>query len=176
MNKKKSMKRSKVKIYVKSGKLEGYSINDSMKKRRSILKKLSKKSPYATIVKRLNVLAIYNKNRYPETTKKIQSDMSYLRKNNSMKKRSMKKRSMKKGSMKKTSMKKSSMKKSSMKKRSMKKPSMKKRSMKKSSTKKRSMKKPSMKKRSMKKGGVVCPCPRINRRMRNRYRCPDSMW
>jgi hypothetical protein len=156
MNKKKSAKRSKVRIYVKSGKLEGYSINDSMKKRRSILKKLSKKSPYATIIKRLNVLAIYNKNRYPETTKKIQSDMSYLRKNNSTKK--------------------SSTKKSSMKKRSTKKSSMKKRSM-----KKRSMKKRSMKKSSMKKGGVVCPCPRINRCMRNRcmrnrYRGPGSMW
>jgi hypothetical protein len=171
MNKKKSAKRSKVRIYVKSGKLEGYSINDSMKKRRSILKKLSKKSPYATIIKRLNVLAIYNKNRYPETTKKIQSDMSYLRKNNSMKKRSMKKRSMKKRSMKKRSMKKPSMKKPSMKKPSMKKPSMKKSSMKKSSMKKRSMKKG-----SMKKGGVVCPCPRINRCMRNRYRGPGSMW
>ena len=171
MNKKKSAKRSKVRIYVKSGKLEGYSINDSMKKRRSILKKLSKKSPYATIIKRLNVLAIYNKNRYPETTKKIQSDMSYLRKNNSMKKPSMKKRSMKKPSMKKRSTKKSSMKK-----RSMKKGSMKKRSTKKSSMKKSSMKKRSMKKSSMKKGGVVCPCPRINRCMRNRYRGPGSMW
>jgi hypothetical protein len=166
MNKKKSAKKSKVRIYVKSGKLEGYSINDSMKKRRSILKKLSKKSPYATIIKRLNVLAIYNKNRYPETTKKIQSDMSYLRKNSSTKKRSTKKRSTKKRSTKK----------SSTKKRSTKKSSTKKRSTKKSSTKKRSTKKRSTKKSSIKKGGVVCPCPRINRCMRNRYRGPGSMW
>jgi len=155
----KSSQKSKVRIYVKRGKLQGYSINDTIKSRRSILKKLLKKTPYGDIIKRLNVLAIYNKNIHPKTSEKVKSDISYIIDNLSKtsirkpKRSTMKKASMKKPSMKKPSMKKRSMKKPSMKKRSMKKPSMKKRSMKKrrSSMKKRSMKKPSMKKRSMKK-------------------------
>ena len=155
----KSSQKSKVRIYVKRGKLQGYSINDTIKSRRSILKKLLKKTPYGDIIKRLNVLAIYNKNIHPKTSEKVKSDISYIIDNLSKtsirkpKRSTMKKASMKKPSMKKPSMKKRSMKKPSMKKRSMKKPSMKKRSMKKrrSSMKKSSMKKSSMKKRSMKK-------------------------
>jgi hypothetical protein len=174
MEKKKSTRKSKVKIYTEKGGLKGpyrlstssvkgYSIHDTMVNRRSILKNLLLKTPYSTIIKRLNVLAIYNKNRYPETSSKIKRDMSFLQKTFS-KKRSVKKPSAKKRSVKKPSAKKRSVKKPSAKKRSVKKPSAKKRSVKKPSAKKRSVKKPSAKKRSVKKGGRtmkgMCCCRR----------------
>lgn len=111
MQKRKSTRKTKVKIYTEKGGLKEYSIHDTMVKRRSVLKKLLRKTPYSTIIKRLNVLAIYNKNRYPETFYKIKKDMSFLQKSRSMKKRSMKKRSVKKLSMKKPSMKNRSVKK-----------------------------------------------------------------
>jgi hypothetical protein len=175
----KSMKKkSKVRIYVKRGKLEGYSVNDSIKARRSILKKLLQKNPYASIIKRLNVLSIYNKNRYPETSKKVKSDISYiqkkyynlsktsLRKKYSPKRVSSMKKSISKKKKRVSSMKKSiskkkkrvSMKKSISKK---KRPSMKKRV---------SIKKSVSKKRSILKGGKyinTCPrCPFCMRGMR----------
>jgi hypothetical protein len=141
MEKKKSTRKSKVKIYTEKGRY-------TMVNRRSILKNLLLKTPYSTIIKRLNVLAIYNKNRYPETLSKIKRDMSFLQK---------------------TSTKKRSVKKPSAKKRSVKKSSTKKRSVKKSSTKKRSVKKSSTKKRSVKKGGRtmkgMCCCRRQCRGM-----------
>lgn len=153
MQKKKSTRKTKVKIYTKKGGLEGYSIHDTMVKRRSILKKLLRKTPYSTIIKRLNVLAIYNKNRYPETSSKIKKDMYFLQKTFPMKKPSMKKRSMKKRSIKK-------------------------RSMKKSLINKRSMKKSSMKKRSIKKGGkkmeIDC-CPRRGVCCRGNM-CRRALW
>ena len=115
MEKRKSTRKSKVKIYTEKGGLKGYSIHDTMANRRSILKKLLLKTPYSTIIKRLNVLAIYNKNRYPETSSKIKRDMSFLQKTFS-KKRSVKKPSAKKRSVKKRSVKKPSAKKRSVKK------------------------------------------------------------
>jgi len=103
MEKKKSTRKSKVKIYTEKGRY-------TMVNRRSILKNLLLKTPYSTIIKRLNVLAIYNKNRYPETLSKIKRDMSFLQKT-STKKRSVKKPSAKKRSVKKSSTKKRSVKK-----------------------------------------------------------------
>ena len=98
----KSVKKSKVRIYLKPGGLRGYRIKDTMKSRRSILKKLLQKNSYSSIIKRLNILSIYNKNRYPEISKKVKSDISFIQKNfynkSLSKKRSMKKRSMKKKS------------------------------------------------------------------------------
>jgi hypothetical protein len=111
MEKKKSVRKSKVRIYTEKGGLKGYSISDTMVNRRSILEKLLRKTPYSTIIKRLNVLAIYNKNRYPETSSKIKRDMNYLQKTFSVKKRSVKKPSAKKRSVKKRSVKKRSVKK-----------------------------------------------------------------
>jgi hypothetical protein len=150
----KSIKKSKVRIYLKPGGLKGYRIKDTMKSRRSILKKLLQKNSYSTVIKRLNVLSIYNKNRYPEISKKVKSDISFIQKNFYNKSLS-KKRSKKRSSMKKQmSKKRSSMKKRMSKKRS----SMKKRMSKKRMSKKRMSKKRSMKKRSsMKKGGLYCP-------------------
>ena len=108
----KSVKKSKVRIYLKPGGLRGYRIKDTMKSRRSILKKLLQKNSYSSIIKRLNILSIYNKNRYPEISKKVKSDISFIQKNfynkSLSKKRSMKKKSSmkKKKSIKKRSMKK----------------------------------------------------------------------
>jgi hypothetical protein len=137
----KSVKKSKVRIYLKPGGLKGYRIKDTMKSRRSILKKLLKKNSYSTIIKRLNVLSIYNKNRYPEISKKVKSDISFIQKNFYNKSLS-KKRSPKKQRSKKRS--------------PMKKQRSKKRSKKRSIKKQMSMKKRS-KKRSIKKGGLYCP-------------------
>ena len=137
----KSVKKSKVRIYLKPGGLKGYRIKDTMKSRRSILKKLLKKNSYSTIIKRLNVLSICNKNRYPEISKKVKSDISFIQKNFYNKSLS-KKRSPKKQRSKKRS--------------PMKKQRSKKRSKKRSIKKQMSMKKRS-KKRSIKKGGLYCP-------------------
>ncbi len=137
----KSVKKSKVRIYLKPGGLKGYRIKDTMKSRRSILKKLLKKNSYSTIIKRLNVLSIYNKNRNPEISKKVKSDISFIQKNFYNKSLS-KKRSPKKQRSKKRS--------------PMKKQRSKKRSKKRSIKKQMSMKKRS-KKRSIKKGGLYCP-------------------
>ena len=148
----KSVKKSKVRIYLKPGGLKGYRIKDTVKSRRSILKKLLQKNSYSTIIKRLNVLSIYNKNRYPEISKKVKSDISFIQKNFYNKSLS-KKRSPKKQ----RSKKRSPMKKQRSKKRSpMKKQRSKKRSKKRSIKKQMSMKKRS-KKRSIKKGGLYCP-------------------
>lgn len=72
--------KSKVRIYVKKGGLKGYKVRDPLDKKRAALKRLVKQYGYSTIIKRLNVIGIYNKNRYPEITKKVRSDMAYLRK------------------------------------------------------------------------------------------------
>jgi hypothetical protein len=156
----KSVKKSKVRIYLKPGGLKGYRIKDTMKSRRSILKKLLKKNSYSTIIKRLNVLSIYNKNRYPEISKKVKSDISFIQKNfynkSLSKKRSPKKRSLMK---KQRSKKRSLMKKQMSKKRSLmkKQKSMKKLSKKRSPMKKQMSMKKRSKKRSIKKGGLYCP-------------------
>lgn len=65
-------------IKLKKGGLMGYKINDPIQKKRQALDRLVKKDGYSTIVKRLNILAIYNKNRYPQYTRKIRNDISYL--------------------------------------------------------------------------------------------------
>ena len=132
----KSVKKSKVRIYLKPGGLKGYRIKDTVKSRRSILKKLLQKNSYSTIIKRLNVLSIYNKNRYPEISKKVKSDISFIQKNfynlSKKSKEKSKRKSISKKYSPKLSKKRSSMKKQRSKKRS---------SMKKQRSKKRSMKK-----------------------------------
>ena len=63
--------KSKVKIPVEKGALPGYTLKKSLKDRRVILVKLSKKTSWGTVVKKLNVLYIYNKNKHPETALKL---------------------------------------------------------------------------------------------------------
>jgi len=65
-------------IKLKKGGLSGYRINDPVKQKQQALDKLVKKYGYSTIIKRLNILAIYNKNRYPQYTAKVRKDISYL--------------------------------------------------------------------------------------------------
>ena len=64
------------------GGLYGYHIDLSAKKRRSILHNVLRKreATYSEVVKRLNVLVIYNKNRHPEISRKIKRDIDYVHK------------------------------------------------------------------------------------------------
>ena len=68
------------KISLKKGVLAGYHINDGVRHRRAILKQhmLDGNETYGNIVKRLNVLAIFNKNNHPEYTKKYREDMAWV--------------------------------------------------------------------------------------------------
>ena len=118
--KKRKRSKSKVRIYVTKGKLYGYHVDDLQSNRRSLLKKILKNkwATYSEVIKRLNVLAIYNKKRHPETSDKIKRDIKYVEtylqkysktfQKKSTKKRSVKKRSTKKRSTKKRSVKKRS--------------------------------------------------------------------
>jgi hypothetical protein len=80
---KRSKSRSRVRIPVSSGGLFGYHIDLPAKKRRSLLKRLlsKKKATYSEIVKRLNVLVIYNKRRHPETSVKVKRDIDFVHRN-----------------------------------------------------------------------------------------------
>jgi hypothetical protein len=62
------------------GALGKYHIDLPEKKRRSILKNLLSKgkATYSEIIKRLNVLVIYNKRRYPETSRKAKRDLDFI--------------------------------------------------------------------------------------------------
>jgi hypothetical protein len=70
--------RSKVRIPVTKGKMHGYSLSDSLDHRRKILHKIAKKDTWEEVVKRLNVLYIYNKNKHPEIAQKFKRDMIYI--------------------------------------------------------------------------------------------------
>ena len=72
--------KSKVRIPVSRGGLFGYHIDLPAKKRRSLLKRILSKglATYSEIVKRLNVLVIYNKRRYPETSAKVKRDIDFV--------------------------------------------------------------------------------------------------
>lgn len=170
------MSKSPVRIKLNNeGTLNGYHIRDLARTRRDVLAKILRKqgSRYSQVIKRLNVLGIYNKNRHPDITAIVHKDIKYIQRHfghlaktkrspkksvkRSYKKRSYKKRSYKKRSPKRSYKKKSS-KKHSIKRKSSKrsaKRSYKKRSVKRSYKKKRSQKKRSTKrsykKRSLKK-------------------------
>lgn len=68
-------------IKVKKGGLPGYHLRDSKDDRRKVLLHLleSNKVSYATLIRRLNVLAIYNKNNHPNMSDKVRRDMAYIR-------------------------------------------------------------------------------------------------
>ena len=115
----KPISKSRVRIHVTKGSLYGYSLYDKRADRREILKKLAKKDTWETVVKRLNVLYIYNKNKHPKIAAKFKRDMQFIQKEFSSKKMSKKlsKKKLKKHSTKKKS-KRQSMKKDSTKKKS----------------------------------------------------------
>lgn len=77
---KKKKSKTKVRIPVSRGGLFGYHIDLPAKKRRSLLKRLMSKgvATYSEIIKRLNVLVIYNKRRHPETSEKVKRDMEFV--------------------------------------------------------------------------------------------------
>jgi hypothetical protein len=72
--------KSKVRLHVEKGSLPGYFLADKQMNRRKILKKLAKRDTWVTIVKRLNILYIYNKNRHPDIAAKFRRDMKYIQK------------------------------------------------------------------------------------------------
>lgn len=78
-----SRSRSRVRIPTEKGKLFGYNLDIPAKDRRALLKRLVKRgvASFSEIIKRLNVLAIYNYKRHPKTTKKVRHDMAWVEKN-----------------------------------------------------------------------------------------------
>ena len=70
----------KVRISSKKGNLYGYHVNMLARDRRALLVKLIKKriATYSQIIKRLNVLAIYNKNKNPLISEKVRRDIKYI--------------------------------------------------------------------------------------------------
>jgi hypothetical protein len=97
IRKKKSLVR--IPITTKGG-LFGYHVDMPLDTRRSLLKKILRTglATYSEVVKRLNVLSIYNKNRHPEISKRVIRDMRYIQKTQSTKRRSTKRRSTKRRS------------------------------------------------------------------------------
>jgi hypothetical protein len=71
---------NKVKIHLEKNALPGYSLSLKKDERRKILNKLAKKLGWVNIVRKLNVLFIYNKNKHPKTANKFKQDMKYIQK------------------------------------------------------------------------------------------------
>ena len=100
--KSKTKYKSKVRIPVTKGKLFGYHVDNLARDRRSLLKSLirSRRATFSEIIKRLNVLVIYNKRKHPETLKKIKRDLDYIERHTSKYRLSPQKKSPKKKSLK----------------------------------------------------------------------------
>lgn len=65
-------------IHLRKHSLDGYSLSLDKKSRRAILYKLSKIDGWGTIVKKLNILRIFNKNNHPDIYDKISRDIKYV--------------------------------------------------------------------------------------------------
>ena len=76
-----SPKRSPIRIKAQKGGLHGYSLKLTLKQRRSILDRLVKVYGYSNIIKKLNLLYVYNKNNHPENALKFRRDMLYVQRN-----------------------------------------------------------------------------------------------
>lgn len=76
-----SVKRRVIKIS-KPGSLKslGYRLNETSTKRDAALKKILKKYGYSTSIKKLNAISVLFKNTEPSLHKKLQRDISYIRK------------------------------------------------------------------------------------------------
>ena len=145
----KKSKRTKSKSIVRiplttQGGLYGYHVNTPAKGRRSLLKRIlsKRKATYSEVVKRLNVLVIYNKRRHPEISTKVKTDIDYIHRHLTKYKKSPVKR---KSKSKKKSVKRKSKRKSRPKRRSVKRKS---KSVKRRSVKRKSK---SVKRRSVKR-------------------------
>jgi len=69
-----------VRIKVEKGSLHGYSLKLKLSERRKILNTLVNIYGLNNIVKKLNVLYVFNKNRYPNNAMKFRRDMQYIQK------------------------------------------------------------------------------------------------
>jgi len=58
----------------------GYGIRESSATRHAALKKALKKYGYSSLIKKLNVLVVYNKNAHPDIAQTAHSDMMYVAK------------------------------------------------------------------------------------------------
>ena len=76
-----SPKRSPVRIKAQKGGLHGYSLKLKLRDRRNILDRLVKIYGYSNIIKKLNLLYVYNKNNHPENALKFRRDMIYIQRN-----------------------------------------------------------------------------------------------
>ena len=71
---------SPVRIKAQKGGLYGYSLKLSLKDRRNILNRLIKIYGHNNIIKKLNLLYVYNKNNHPDNALKFRRDMIYIQK------------------------------------------------------------------------------------------------
>ena len=76
-----SPKRSPVRIKAQKGGLHGYSLKLKLRERRNILDRLVKIYGHSNIIKKLNLLYVYNKNNHPENALKFRRDMTYIQRN-----------------------------------------------------------------------------------------------
>ena len=67
-----------VKIHIEKGALPGYTLKDKITIRRKVLNNLVNEMSWGNIVKKLNVLFIFNRNLHPETADKFKKDMKYI--------------------------------------------------------------------------------------------------
>jgi hypothetical protein len=77
---KKRSSKKVVRIPVKKGGLRGYTLKLGLVDRRKKLDQLVRIYGWGNIVKKLNVLYIYNKNNYPSNALKFRRDMKYIQK------------------------------------------------------------------------------------------------
>jgi hypothetical protein len=105
----------KLNIKLEKGGLSGYSLKDSLVERRKVLKKLVKVYDYSGVIKRLNVLYIFNRNNHQTTANKFHRDMVYIKKLKVSKSKSVKsvRKSKKRKSVKRKSVKRKSIKRKS---------------------------------------------------------------
>jgi len=67
-----------VRIKVEKGGLAGYSLKLKLSDRKKVLDKLVQQHGWGNVVKKLNVLYIYNKNKYPANALKFKEDMKHV--------------------------------------------------------------------------------------------------
>jgi hypothetical protein len=80
--KSRSRSRTKTIATLKPGMLTSfnYHVDLPVKERQEALKKAYKAYGYSTLIKRLNILAVYNKYKHPEIVDIVQKDMDFIRK------------------------------------------------------------------------------------------------
>ena len=59
----------------------GYKTTDSAEKRRKSLKKACKKESPGTIIKRVNLISVFNRNKNPSLYKKLEADKKWMHNN-----------------------------------------------------------------------------------------------